>query len=187
MKRHHIIAKSCSIFVLCLVLFVTSHKTHAQQSVFTEYEIKAALMYGFIQHIKLAPTTMNRGGNKIRIGILGKDPFGTIIDDMFRGRKIRGRRTIEIIRSGRYGSVRNLGGCQVIFVSSSEASKINSIISFTNNKKILTISDRIPLFCARGGVINFTGNKEEFEFSIQAATQNGMVVSSQLLKLIKNK
>lgn len=176
------------VLILCLSLgLIIPQKAHAQQAVFTEYEIKAALIFGFIQHITLPKTTMNRAGNKIRVGILGEDPFGTMIDDMFRGRQVHGGRSIEVIRAGRNGSVKNLESCQVIFVASSENEDKINIINYATSKKILTISDRIPTFCSRGGIINFTGNKEEFEINIQAARKNEMIVSSQLLKLIQNK
>ncbi len=164
------------------------YQTQAQQSVFTEYEIKAALIFGFIQHIALSKTTMNRAEDKkIRIGILGEDPFGTMIDDMFRGRQVQGGRSIEVIRAGKNGSVKNLESCQVVFVASSEVVNMIKIINFASPRKILTISDRIPDFCARGGIINFTGNKEQFEINLEAARQNEMIVSSQLLKLIQSK
>ncbi len=157
----------------------------AQQTVYTEYEIKAALIFGFIQHITLSEPAQNRAGNKIRIGILGEDPFGTMIDDMFRGRQVQNGKTLEVIRAGKNASVKNLASCQVIFVASSEYAKMLEIINFATSRGILTISDRVPEFCERGGIINFTGNKEEFQINVDAAKANGMIVSSQLLKLIR--
>src|SRR5258707_2098561 len=57
----------------------------------SEYLIKAGFIFNFAKFVEWPPTTFAQADSPIVIGILGTDPFGTIIDHIVQDKKIGGR------------------------------------------------------------------------------------------------
>ncbi|MGH9351569.1 MAG: YfiR family protein [Terriglobia bacterium] len=74
--------------------------------------------------------------------------------------------------------------CRVLFISSSEDSALNDVLSTLGRSSVLTVSD-MPQFIERGGMVGFIlqNNRVRFEINLAAAKSAGLTLSSQLLKL----
>ena len=76
------------------------------------------------------------------------------------------------------------GDCQILFISSSEANRLNKIIEALDKNAVLTVSD-IPEFSQRRGMIQFVleENRIRFEVNLTATQRAGLTLSSELLKV----
>jgi hypothetical protein len=74
--------------------------------------------------------------------------------------------------------------CPVLFISSSEDSRLKEILVGLDKSGVLTVSD-IPSFAQRGGIIQFVvvANKVRFEVNLSNAQDAGLTLSSDLLKV----
>ena len=74
--------------------------------------------------------------------------------------------------------------CRVLYISSSEDSRLKEILAALDKSGVLTVSD-IPQFSQRGGMIEFTlqGNNVRFEVNLAIAENTGLTLSSELLKV----
>lgn len=167
--------------VLCLSLAVGA-SGQSSDSASSEYLVKAGFIYNFAQLVQWPPAAFSQANSPIVIGILGTDPFGETIDRVVEGKKLEGR-SLVVKRLKRGASVKD---CNILFVSSSEAARLEEVLQNTKNLPILTIGE-MPGFAMRGGIINLTveGNKIRFEVNIEAAKQANLNISSRLLALAR--
>ena len=146
-----------------------------------EYEIKAAYLYNFINYIEWPEDAFPAAGGTITIGIIGENPFGAALDAL-NGKQVKGR-TLALKQ---ITDSKDLGQCQIVFISSSEKQRLPELLEKLKDAKVLTVSE-IDGFAERGGIINFISerNKVRFEINPDAARRLGLNISSELLKLAK--
>ena len=74
--------------------------------------------------------------------------------------------------------------CQILFISSSEVSRLDKILEALEKNTVLTVSD-IPQFLQHRGMIRFVpeGNRIHFEVNLTATQRAGLTLSSDLLKV----
>lgn len=168
------------ILVPALILFTTG--SYSQTSKEMVYRLKAAYLFNFIQFVEWPDSVFENENSPIILAVLGKDPFGKILDETVLNEKI-GNHPI-IIKRFRYLS--QLEFCHVLFVSDSETGTFQFILKSIKKSPILTISD-IDNFGIHGGNISFylEENKLRFAINIQALKQSALKVSSKLLRLAK--
>lgn len=166
--------------LLLLFFGLFSQKATAQ---YKEYEIKAGVLHTFMKHVTWSDEVFDKRSNTIVLTIFGSDPFGTVIDNVFRGRTIKGR-YVEIRRTD---DIKNLKGSHIVFISRSERNNVCRILEYIKDFKrasVLTIGDNIEGFCQKGGMVklNGTGN---FYFSLNwnEMSNYGPVPDTRLLEL----
>jgi hypothetical protein len=149
----------------------------AQSPRATEYQVKAAYLYNFGRFVEW-PTTA--ADEPFAICVLGRDPFGQILDTTLTGLSIDGKAVV----ARRIGKAQDGGSCRIVFISVSEASQLKQVLAVFEGRGVLTVSD-IPEFAQRGGAIQFVldGNKVRFEINLAIAQNAGLVLSSDLLKV----
>lgn len=152
----------------------------AREEISREYQVKAAFLFNFVQFVDWPRERFADAQTPICIGILGEDPFGSVLEDLLRGEKVRDR-AFAVRRSA---TEENLGGCHVVFVSQSERDRTRRILPALADKSILTVGE-VEGFASAGGIINFRieGNRVRFEINPAAAEREGLKISSQLLSL----
>lgn len=149
----------------------------------SEYLIKAGFIYNFAKFVQWPESAFAQPDSPIVIGIVGTDPFGTIIDRLVADKKIGGRRFV--VRRLIWGKNNaDLKNCAIVFVSSSERKNLRDILLALKGQPVLTIGD-MPNFAQRGGIIGFTleDNRIRFEINVEAARLAQLVISSRLLTL----
>ena len=171
------------ITIAIVILPSLGLQAHAQDSsVSSEYLIKAGFIYNFANLVQWPSTAFTQPDSPIVIGILGEDPFGTVLDRVLAGKKVNGR--IFLVK--RLKSASDLRECHIVFVSSSEMAHLGEAIHLVKGMPILTIGE-IPGFAKRGGIINLflEDNKVHFEVNVEAAKEADLNISSRLLALAR--
>ena len=144
----------------------------------TEYQVKAAFIYNFLGFVHWPASDMDEKG-PVGICILGEDPFDSELD-VLQKKRIRGRSIV--IR--RLRGLKEVGGCDVLFISRSEKRSLKRIIRSIGNKGILTVGD-MEGFGEEGGIIQFyiKDRKVRFLINRRAAERAGLRISSKLFWL----
>jgi hypothetical protein len=149
-------------------------------SVYSVQQVQAVLMFNFAQFVKWPASAFADGGAPLVIGVLGSNPFNGALEDAVRGESVGGRRlSVKYARRAE-----DLKGCQMLFISQSEAARIHSILDAFRGSAVLTVSD-IPRFCEQGGMINFIleSGRVKFAINTRPARSAGLQISSKLLRL----
>jgi hypothetical protein len=118
------------------------------------------------------------------ICILGKDPFGEVLDSTVEGASIDGRK-ITVKRLVNAADIsKDIAPCSILFVSISEEGRLAPLLAAAQRQGLLTVSD-IPHFAEHGGIIGLVmqENKIRFEVNRGAAEQSHVALSSELLKV----
>jgi hypothetical protein len=151
----------------------------AQQARPTESQVKAAYLYNFGKFVRwqadAAPST-----GSFDICVLGKDPFGAVLDVTVANESIDSRK----ITVRRVVSVQEAAHCSILFISASEERHLAVILVSAQRLGMLTVSD-MPKFAERGGTIGFITQQEKIRFEVNraAAEQSHLTLSSELLKV----
>lgn len=166
-------------FAFCLLAFTSSPPLVAQDLQAPEWRVKAAFLYNFTKLVDWPTNAFASTNAPLVIGVLGKDPFGTELDEVLAGRKAQGRN----IQTARYASVNEALHCQILFISASERHRLNSIFDALQNRPILTVGDTDG-FVARGmiGLVK-ADDTINLRINLQAAHQAGLQLSSRLTRL----
>jgi hypothetical protein len=153
---------------------------HAQQSKPTEYQVKAAYLYNFGRFVKWPPALGAGKGDSFPVCVLGRDPFGSILDSTLAGEALEGKPVV--IR--RIARPQDAADCRILFVSSTEENHLKEILAAIDQAGVLTVSD-MPGFSRRGGMIQFVveGDRIRFEINLATAESAKLVLSSELLKV----
>lgn len=164
-----------AVFLLIFAL-VTSVRA---ETVPREYMIKAAFLYNFLKFVEWPAEAEGKVTAPIVIGVFGANPFGGELEKTVEGRTVRGRaiRVREGINAG------NLKGVDLLFVPAAEEAAF-SRIKLEDGHAVLTVGET-DRFATLGGVIVFCVHDGRlcFEVNGRKATEAGLKVSAQLLKL----
>lgn len=163
---------------LCVGMAV-SFRVSAQSPEVTEYEVKAVFLSHFAEFIEWPRERFYSPKDPIMIGILGRDPFGEILDRAVSGIMVK-ERFLRVERIG-LGEVPR---CHILFIGASEEGRLAGILRSLEGQAVLTVSD-IEGFGDQGGMIHLVlvGKKVRFAVNKRAAERAGLTISSQLLKL----
>jgi len=146
-----------------------------------EYNIKAVFIERFTRYIEWPEeSAVSDTSQPFVLGIIGKNPFGSVLEEIYSTQRIRKKKVII-----RYISkLDEIKGCNLLFLSESEKKELSKILSFSRKRPILTVSDTKD-FAGKGVAINFViiEGKIKFEINKSAIDNVGLKVSSQLLKL----
>lgn len=165
------------LMIFGLIYIILAPSVYAAAKEFDEYEVKAAFLGNFLKFVDWPNKERTAGIHKICI--LGSDPFGRYTEIM-EGMKVRGK----AVHVKRLGSLRTMSECSILFVSSSERRRINTVLEAVRDIDILTVGDTEG-YAKQGIMFNFyiEASKVKFEINLPAIRRSGINVSSQLLKL----
>ena len=169
------------LLALGLAVWAMADKLQGADSApFREYDVKAVFLFNFAQFIDWPETGLPEAAAPFVIGVLGEDPFKEILDQTVQGERIHG----HPVQVKRFRRLDDVGGCQLLFVSRSEAGRLADIVRHLNGRGILTVSDLEP-FGRMGGMITFktAQGRVHFEVNVAAAEKQGFKISSKLLKV----
>ena len=151
----------------------------------SEYLIKAGFIYNFAKFVEWPSATFSQPDSPIVIGVIGTDPFGSVLDHIVEDKKI-GPRGFVVKRYKGGKDLKDLKDCKILFVSASEKAHVDEILQSVKGLPILTVGETSG-FAERGGVIRFTleDNRVRFEVNVEAAHQADLNISSRLLTLAR--
>jgi hypothetical protein len=147
-----------------------------------ELQIKAGFLYTFVKYVDWPEDAFKASSNTVVIGVLGKDPFGTVLDTTVAGKKINGR----AVHIKRFQRVEEIGACHVLFVSESEKERLGDVLASLRGRKTLTVSEAEG-FLQQGGQIQLVmeSDRVRFDINMEAARQAGLKLSSHLLRVAR--
>jgi hypothetical protein len=144
------------------------------------YALKAAFLYNFATFVEWPPETFPDARAPFTVGVLGRDPFGDLLEETFRGKTVGGRR-IAVKRSR---DVDDLRSCQLVFLPEGEATA--RALNALKGASVLTVGESDG-FAEDGGCVNFyiDGLRVRFEINPEAAKRANLKISSKLLRLAR--
>lgn len=158
-----------------LLLLLTGASLGAQEPTL-EYRVKAAYLFNFTKYVEWPRDAL--GAGPLTICVAGRNPFGTVLEDVVRGEEVENRAVaVRVILEPE-------PGCHVLFVPDGAATA--AYLRATRTAPVLTIGET-PDFLGFGGTIRFIreGTNIRFEIDQQAADRAGLRISSRLLRLAR--
>jgi hypothetical protein len=140
-------------FVALLILFFSGLALGQAVAPENPYRIKAAFLRNFAHYVTWPSGAFAGSDTPWRVGILGADPFGNMLETTFQGRREQGR-SFEIFRADQ---VEDLPACQIVFVAYKDAARRRLALAALKNKQVLTVGEA-PDFLKEGGIIRFQVN-----------------------------
>lgn len=168
---------------LLLATLCTSADARAQsvqQRRHSDSRVEADYLLRFAEFTEWPSSPRHTSDRSISFCILGKDPYGQLLDRSLLGHLVGKRHTI-IVRGRR---LEDLGHCDVLFISPSKEQNEQAILRKLQHSSVLTVGDD-PDFAARGGMIQFTTvhGRVGFVVNVSAVRRAGLKIDAPLLAL----
>ncbi|MFQ5489736.1 MAG: YfiR family protein [Phycisphaerae bacterium] len=150
-------------------------------------KVKAAYLFNFAKFIEWPNKADGQTKSPFVFGVMGNDSFGRVLGRTVRAKSIAGR-TIEVRRM-QWDATEDrsaLRSCHILFIGSSERSRVGDIFAALQGAPTLLVSD-LEGFARAGGMIGFVleAGRIVFEINQQAIEAVGLKVSSKLLRLAR--
>jgi hypothetical protein len=161
-----------------LALLLASNSGFGGNTPLTKYQVEAVFLFNFAKYVDWPAAAFPNATAPITIGVVGTDPFDDNLQNVIQGKTINGRPFVI----KHLASDSELGGCQILFISDSEASRMGEILDRAGALPILTVGEDEE-FAQNNGIVNFVlkDGKVRLEIDLTAAKKNGLTISSRLL------
>jgi hypothetical protein len=178
----HRMAGGRMLAVLALAAFELSaaNAAPAKSKLTREYDLKAVFLFNFTQFVEWPPEAFPDEKGPFAICVLGEDPFGDSLDAVVTDEAVHDRDIV--VR--RYRDVEEITkSCHILFISRSEAKRLDRVFAFVQGKSILTVGEGDE-FPTRAGMIGFAvaENKLRVKINVGAAKAAKLAISSKLLR-----
>jgi len=145
-----------------------------------EYSVKAAYLAKFGNFVHWPDSVFTSPASAINLCVAGEDPFGETLDKAVSGQHV-GERPIAVRR---LKTVERNSGCQILYIAGSSAQSVVQALDAVRGASVLTVTDAASDDNAAGIVrLVVKDNHVRFDIDDQAASQCGLTISSELLKL----
>jgi hypothetical protein len=168
------------IFWLGLSFFFFSSRQVSQTEISKEHKIKAVFIFNFTQFIEWPVSALPDDETPFVIGILGKDPFGTYLDETVRNEKVK---THPLVVQ-RFQTIDDITQCHILYIIPVNKDQLKATLASIKSKNTLTVSDASN-FAHLGGMIRLytENNKTRIRINIDAVKNSELIISSKLLRL----
>jgi hypothetical protein len=148
----------------------------------SEYEVKAAYLYYFAKFVEWPEQFFPSDNSPIIIGIAGDDPFGSILEETIRGKKVQNRSVV--IR--RLQTSDDLSSCHILFFSSLESGRSGQVFKQLESSHVLTVCESQEKDRAKC-MIHFLldGGKVQFDVDVGKTLTAGLKISSKLMMVAR--
>ena len=144
-----------------------------------EYQVKAVFLFNFALFTQWPSSAFSGADAPLVIGVAGKDPFGSFLDQVVAGERVNGRRLV--VR--RYAHAVEAADCHILFVGRSESERALVDLKALRGRSVPTVSD-IEGFAVRGGNVELrtTRGRIRLRINVDAVRDAGLTLSSKLLR-----
>ena len=166
--------KSIPLPLLAVIIFITFTAFSVNSLAIDEYAIKSTIIYKILKFTQWPqPANENK---PFTISILGKTEPGKDIKIPWDGTVDKRRIVVRKIRD-----LSEINDSEVLFITSSEAYRIDAILDYIGHKPILTVGDTTG-FGQKGVIINLYIHKNSVKFEInhEASKKASLQMHSQL-------
>ncbi|HVN59317.1 MAG TPA: YfiR family protein [Bacteroidales bacterium] len=168
------------IELLSVLLLFSSSLGYAQTP---EAEVKAVAFQKLSLFIEWPAHALDTPGKDFIIGVIGKSPFGDILESVYESTLIKGRK-VKIVY---FKDVKQLTLCHMLFITSDVGKQeLPRILDAVRGKPVLTIAESEG-YAEEGCFINFfeLSGKLRFEINQKAIESSGFVIDFKLLSVSK--
>ncbi|MGI9431023.1 MAG: YfiR family protein [Myxococcota bacterium] len=183
------------LLAACIMLLATGAAPAPQKKkTASEVEVKAAFLVTVAGYVSWPDSAFASKTDPIVIGVIGKDPFGKVLDTLIVKQERHGR-SFRILRlralpekptpEQEAAADAAIRSCHVLFVCSSEKKRLDRTLALTRNRPILTVSD-LSGFARDGGMIGLRIDRRRkiaFEMNVASARLCAIRVSPDLLNM----
>ena len=145
----------------------------------SETSVKAAVLPRFARYVTWPPAGRPGPGAPVVLCIVGRDPFGSLIEQAARSQGVDG----HPIMVRRLATATGARGCHLAFVGGSSQQPMGQMLAALGGQSILTITDARS--GPQRGIIHFAlvSGRVRFFIDEAAAAKRGLSISSRLLGL----
>jgi hypothetical protein len=145
----------------------------------SEYDVEAAYLLNFGKFVQW-PADVVRTETSFDICILGQDPFNGKLQNLVANERMDGKP----IHDRSIVNTTEEEGCSIIYVAESEEAHLAKTVATFDRRGELLVSG-LPHFLDNGGTIQFVieRHRVRFEVNLDSASKDGLILSSELLKV----
>lgn len=167
-----------SVLIAACVLAAAA-PLRAEQVDTVAMSIQAAYLYQFTRFVEWPAAD---AASTLDICVVGRDPFGAILDQAVQGRHVGGRRVTVV----RLPDAEGAAACNLLFLPAGEAARLPELQRMVRNGPVLLVGDG-PRFAQSGGMIGFFRDADRIKFEVNpsAAEAAGLRISSRLLGIAR--
>ena len=138
------------------------------------------MLANFAKFVEWPETAFANAQAPVVIAVVGRDPFGRLLDEGVRD-KTAGGRPIVVRRWDRLPAKEPV---HMVFLARGEGKRLTEVLETAAGRAALTVSD-LDGFARAGGMIELRLQDQRvgFEVNLPAAQRVGLRISSRLLKL----
>jgi hypothetical protein len=142
-----------------------------------EHEAKAAFLLKLVNFVEW-PSGAGQGS--LIIGMVGADETSEALQRLAAGKTVNGKQLVV----KRLAADADMSSCQVLYIGSSQAKNLASLLDKARNASVLTVGEAEG-FGQKGGVVNLliSDGRIKFEVNPHAAERAHLQISSRLLSL----
>ncbi len=143
----------------------------------TEYQLKAVFLFNFAQFVEWPADAFATADAPLSICVLGKDPFGSNLDEVVRGESAAGRRLVV----ERHASLASVASCHILFVPASQSREIDNLAARSRDSRTLLVTDGPQ----QDAMIGFVKERNRIRLRVNLAAVNAaqLSISSKLLRI----
>ena len=144
-----------------------------------EYQVEAVFLLHFTQFVEWPQQGFTDAHTPFVIGVLGRDPFGSALDEAVRGETVNGRPLVI----KRFAAAADVGPCQILFIDRSAVGDADRVIASLSHSGTLTVSD-VDVPAPADVIIRFLNEDRRIRLRINVdyARNAGLTISSKLLR-----
>ena len=167
---------SFKIILTIFIVFVSLHSEASKRSV-DEYRLKAAFIERVTRFVEYVPSSINTG-DVFTITILGENPFGNYLDEMYEENKISNKKVVI----NYIDQIEQIEYPDILYIGIDNEDKIQQVLERVLGMQVLTITDS-EIYSKSGVVLNMklVNDKLRFEIDIYAAQRQGIKFNRVLL------
>jgi len=167
------------LLVVCLAPLLPAPAAAQEAPATLERQVKAAYLLNFTRYTEWPPTAFAGPSDALNVCIVGRDPFGPVLDQTLLARRTSSR-PLHILRPARPTD----GLCHVAFLGAATPAVLESWLTALATEPTLTVGEG-DSFVDAGGMIGFVIVDETVRFEINAAAARAarLQLSSRLLAL----
>lgn len=175
------ILRGCAIGLLTASLLAGA-RVDARAGAANEYEIKAALIYNITRAFEWPEA--RREDSAVRIGILGDDPFGDALVNVFRNKRAPFGDHFEVVSLSTLEDARQ---CHLVFVARQPSDAILAMLPPLREASVLIIGEEPRFAEQQGGILALVpdGRSLAMVLNLSALADGELQAKSKFMRLCR--